>query len=212
MKARALQLAVIMVLASLAVVGRLALVWLPNVSVSFLALAVAGLFYGVRVGAAVGLIGRLASDLVISGLNPILLPMTFVEGGIGALLGVLGHWVRMDKGSGPLSFFQRLLLFDLGLGMTVLHSVLSDSVTWVFYNLVLLDAPDAARGTLWTTLVFLGLAFNVMPAIVHGLLFAAAIPPIGRGLRAAGLIAGTREHPEATRLQPAQELAPPVWR
>ena len=188
MNAPALRLAIILSLASLSIVGRLALVWIPNVSLSFLALAVAGLAYGVRTGAMVGFLGRLGSDLLISGLNPILFPMTLVETLFGAAFGLAGRFVDVANMMARATWWTRMLLFDLGIVVTLAYSVVSDSVSWMFYNLVLVDAPDAARGVLWTTLVLMGLVFNVVPAIVHGVLFAAALPPIFRGLEASSLL------------------------
>lgn len=206
MNAPAMRLAVILSLASLSIVGRLALVWIPNVSLSYLALAVAGLCYGVRVGAAVGLLGRLGSDLLLSGLNPVLLPMTLVETGFGALFGGIGHAVDVPRVLSRASWWNRLILFDLGIGVTLGYSVASDSVTWVFYNWILADAPDAARGTLWVTLVLLGLAFNVLPSLVNGFLFAAALPPIFRGLAASSLL---REKAHPSRDEPVESAGPP---
>jgi hypothetical protein len=187
-KASSLRLSIILSLAAVSIVGRLALVWIPNVSLSYLALAVAGLAYGVRAGAAVGFLGRLGSDLLISGLNPILFPMTLVETLFGAGFGLLGFFIDVPRFLGGTNWWTRLILFDVGVTVTLAYSVASDSVTWLFYNVILTDAPDAARGTLWTTLVFLGLAFSVVPAIVHGILFAAALPPIFRGLDASSLL------------------------
>ncbi len=191
MKSPALRLAIILSLASLSIAGRLAFVWIPNVSLSFLVLAVAGLAYGIRTGAAVGFLGRLGSDLLISGVNPILLPMTFVETLFGLAFGIVGHFVDVPRFFARVTWWTRIILFDLGLAVTILYSIVADSVSWVFYNWILADAPDAARGTLWTTLVLLGLAFNVVPALLHGLLYAAALPPIFRGLEASSLLGET---------------------
>lgn len=188
MNAPALRITIILSLASLSIVGRLALVWVPNISLSFLALAVAGFAYGVRAGAMVGFLGRLGSDLLISGLNPILLPMTLVETLFGAAFGLAGRSIDMPRFFSRPTWWNRMILFDVGLIVTLAYSIVADSVSWIFYNLLLSDAPDAARGVLWTTLVLLGLVFNVIPAIIHGLLFAAALPPIFRGLEASSLL------------------------
>lgn len=188
MKAPALRLAIVLSLASLSIVGRLALVWLPNVSLSFLALAVAGLAYGVRTGAAVGFLGRLGSDLLISGFNPILFPMTIVESLVGAGFGLAAHAVDVRAMMLNATWWTRMLLFDLGLIVTLTYSVAADSMSWIFYNLILTGAPDAARGVLWTTLVLMGLVFNVIPAIIHGLVFATVLPPLFRGLDASSLL------------------------
>lgn len=191
MNSPALRLAIILSLAGLSIAGRLAFVWIPNVSLSFLVLAVAGLAYGMRTGAAVGFLGRLGSDLLISGVNPVLLPMTFVETLFGLGFGIMGRFVDVPRSFARVTWWTRIILFDVGVAVTIAYSIVSDSVSWVFYNWILSDAPDAARGTLWTTLVLLGLAFNVVPALVHGVLFAAALPPIFRGLEASSLLRET---------------------
>ena len=188
MNAPALRLTIILALSALSIVGRLAVVWLPNVSLSYLALAVAGLAYGVRTGAAVGFLGRLGSDILISGLNPILVPMTIVETMFGAAFGIIGTTFDATTFLSRATWWTRLILFDLGIVVTLAYSVAADSATWVYYNLLLTDAPDAARGTLWTTLVVMGLVFSVIPAILNGVLFAAGLPPIFRGLEASALL------------------------
>lgn len=204
MKSPGLRLAIILGLATLSIVGRLAFVWLPNVSLSLLVLAVAGVAYGARVGSAVGFLGRLGSDLLISGLNPIVFPMVLVETAIGFVIGIMGHRFDLQRVFMRANWWTRLVLFDAGLFLTFGYSVASDSVTWVFYNLILHDAPDAATGQLWTTLVIMGLVFNIVPAILHGILFAASLPPILRGLDAASLLPEPKPSPP-----PAAETTDP---
>lgn len=195
MTSAGLRLPVIVTLASLAVVGRLALLSMPGVSLSFLVVFVAGVAFGARVGASVGVLGRLASDLLLSGLDPIFLPMAIVEGSLGIVAGLLGHVFDFGQRADARGLLPRALLASLGLLFTLAFSVLADTFTWLFYNWILPSVDDAARAALWGTLVLRGLVFNLPSAIFNAALFSAAVPPILMGLRANGLLTDSTDSP-----------------
>jgi uncharacterized membrane protein len=192
---RTLRLTMTLALAACYVVGRLVLLSLPNVSFSYLVVFIAGVAFGPRMGASVGFVGRIASDLVVSGLNPVLLPMAFVDLVIGLCSGLLGRAVNVGQ-RGPIAgLWTRSILVNVGLWLTVAYSVLADTLTWVFYNFLLPQAPNAAKQALWGTLVVSGLVFSVPAIVFNMVLFATAAPPILRNLHEAGLLQEPRPVP-----------------
>lgn len=184
----ALRLTLTVTFAAFAVVGRLALLGVPGVSLSFLVVFLAGVAYGVRVGMGVGLLSRLASDLLISGLNPVFAPMALVELLLGLLAGLLGHLFDFGQRGAAPGLMTRALLVQCGLFFTLAFSVAADTLTWAFYAALLPTVPEAASQTLWGTLVLRGILFNVPSVAFNAILFPAAVPPILRSLRANGLL------------------------
>jgi hypothetical protein len=172
---------------AMAVAGRLALTAvLPNLSLAYVVVFVAGLLFGAGVGAWAGLLGMAVSNLLITGLY--LVP--FANAPAMALVGVLGGLLRRMDFSGAAG---RTLAASCGIVATVLFSVAADAATW-------LAVPDyrAVPGSLGV-LVLQGLAFNVVPAAANAVLFAAAVGPVSAAVRGSGAFPAREERPRAHR-------------
>lgn len=162
---------------ALAVAGRLALTAvLPNLSLAYVVVFVAGLLFGVRVGAWAGLLGMAVSNLLITGLY--LLP--FANAPAMALIGVMGGLLggvdfsgrgRADRWAG------RTLAAACGIVAMVLFSVTADVATWLAVS-EYRTTPGSLR-----VLVLQGLAFNLVPAVANAVLFAAAVGPVSAAVR-----------------------------
>lgn len=183
-----LRWAIVPALAALAIAGRLALVSLPNISLSFFVLFLAGVAYGPRVGALVGLLSRLGSDLVLTGLNPVFLAMAPVDAFLGALAGWIGLLVNFGQRAREPYLHAAILAGTLGWMYTFAFSIAADTSTWLLYSVFLPGLGGEASTVLWTTLVLAGIAFNVVPAIFNAVVFGTATYPVLRALRAADLI------------------------
>jgi len=198
--------AIVLGLAGLAVVGRLSLIAIPNVSLSYLVVFLAGAAYGVRVGASVGLVSRVAVDLMISGLNPILVPMAFVEASMGFFAGLLHRRTNLGQQRPASGFHTRVLLLAIAIVYTLLYSVLADTADWLFFSVFLPNAPSVARTALWATLVLKGLIFMVPAVFFNAAVFPAVVPPILNALRNAGLLPEPASAP-LRRLTPVADAA-----
>ncbi len=164
---------------ALGVAGRLALVGLPNVALTYVVVFLGGLVFGVRVGVWAGLWSMVLSNLVLTGLYP----GSFANAPAMALLGLLGGLLRPLDLSGPASssldrFLGRVLAGGAGFLGTMLFSVTSDLFEWVL-------APEL-RGDVAVLVarVVAGLLFNVVPAILNALVFAASVVPVHAAFRA----------------------------
>lgn len=179
------RIARISALAALAIVGRLAFVWAPNFALTYYMVFLAGVLDGRRAGAAVGLIAMTVTNLLYSGLHPVLL----ANGLAMALLGVLGGSVRRWVARTPRDRLDRTLRISLlaacGLFGTFLFSVASDLVG--FATSFLFTPEGAAIGTrALLPMLLMGLAFNLGPALLNALLFAGLTPALLTALRRAG--------------------------
>lgn len=167
---------------ALAVLGRLAFLWAPNVALTYLVVFVAGLAFGARFGGAVGLAAMTLSNLLVSGLDPVLL----VNGPAMALLGVVGGLLaRVVDLSDARARRPLVVAFAafLGVACTLVFSVAADSAAFALYY-----APSgAADGRVWFALVMAGLAFNALPAAANGVLFALGLAPTLTALTRAGV-------------------------
>ncbi|MEA3166378.1 MAG: Cobalt transport protein [Thermoplasmata archaeon] len=167
---------------AMAVAGRLALtVAVPNVSLAYVVVFVAGLVFGARVGAFAGFLGMAITNVLLTGFY--LVP--FANAPAMALVGVLGGLLRRVDFSGRTPadrWAGRLLAASCGILATVLFSVAADVATWAIvpeYR----DTPGTLR-----TLVLAGLAFNLLAAAVNAVLFAAAVAPVSSAARSAGVL------------------------
>lgn len=176
--------------------------WWPNVALTYFVVFAAGVAYGAAVGASVGLLAMVATNLLLTGLHPVLL----VNSPAMALLGALGGWLSrfVDFGQrgegGALAAGVAALAGALA---TVLFSVAADLASWALFL-----APSGASTATLRVLVLAGLAFNAVPALVNVALFAGALAPTLRALRAAGLLPAppAQAPPEAT---PSTAAPPP---
>jgi len=185
---RAHRWAVVAALAALAVAGRLALVAWPGVSLSYFVLFIAGVAYGPIVGLLVGLLERVSTDVLLSGLNPVFLTMAPVEAMLGLLAGLAGRLVNWgQRGREPIAFASVLAAWA-GAMMTILFSVAADTINWLAVRTLLprLDPEAAQMG--WVALVARGLVFNVPSLVFNAALFAAAAYPTLLALRRSGVL------------------------
>ncbi len=185
---RAHRWAIVVSLSALAIAGRLALVNIPNVSLGYFVLFVAGVAYGPLVGLQVGLIARLSTDLMLTGLNPIFAPMAGVDALFGAVAGLLGRLVNFGQRDRQPYAYTAILAGVTGWAMTAFYSIAADTATWTFFRLMP-SADGGASEALWTLLVVRGLIFNIPAMIVNAVLFAGGAYPVLRALRLSGALA-----------------------
>lgn len=178
---------------AMAVAGRLALtVAVPNVSLTYAIVFVAGLVFGARVGAAAGFLAMAITNVMLTGFY--LVP--FANAPAMALVGVLGGALgRVDfTGRTPADRWAgRLLAASCGILSTALFSVTADLATWA-----MVPEYRAADGSL-RLLVLAGLGFNVLAAAVNAVLFAAAVAPVSAAARQAGVLPGAVTAQGSTR-------------
>ncbi len=162
----------IVAITALAAAGRLALVAFPNISLTFVIVFAGGVALGARVGFWAGFWSMLLTDLMLSGL---FLP-ALVNVPTMALVGALGgafHGTRWDD-----RWQARSTAATLGIVATLAWSVATDALSWAII------AERRESLALLQVTVLAGLVFNALPALVNGVLFAAAIGPVGRAFSA----------------------------
>jgi hypothetical protein len=184
-----MRLGVLVALTALAAAGRLMLLALPNISLTFLVVAVAGLAYGGRVGAAVGFASMALTSLMLGGPTPSALTGASAVALLGALCGLL----RPTGFPGPRrSAAQTVTAAGLGVLLQLAFSLSADAMGWALFA-----AREAGALPLPWYLAG-GLLFNVPAAAFQAALFAGALQPVLRALRAAGLA------PERAASRPAR--------
>ena len=172
---------VLLGLTALAAAGRMVFLWAPNVAPTFFIAFVAGVAYGARAGAFVGGFSMLVTDLVLSALHPVLVVNTSAMAAVGAAGGLLGRAVDFGQARDLPRGYAAALAGLVGVLVIVGFSLLSDAVSYaLFYR---------SGAEVFRALVLAGLAFNALPAVVNGVLFATATYPVLRALRKAGLAA-----------------------
>lgn len=179
----------IVAVASLAAMGRLALVAVPNVALTYVVVFLGGVIWGPRAGAVGALLAMVLTDLLLSGLAP----AAFVNAPAMALIGLAGGLLPRsivhalaardaDRSRGAVRMAGQVAAVStaasLGIVLTLLFSVATDTLTW-------LVIPEArALPGAWQTLIVAGLAFNALPALVNGILFAITVGPTVRAMDA----------------------------
>lgn len=165
----------VLAVAALSAAGRMALLPLPNVKLTYTVVFLAGVVYGARVAFIGGALGMLVTDVMLSGFYP----MAFVNVPAMGALALLGAALRRLDFSGA-SRADRVagcvFAFAAGVFATLLFSVLADVLTW----LVFLHSQPGAL----VPLLLAGVAFNVLPAIGNGVIFALSVGPVQRTFRA----------------------------
>ncbi len=189
--------------AALAIAGRMAFLWAPNYALTHLVVFCAGVLLGPLAGIAVALIAMTTTNLVLSGLHPILL----ANGTAMAMIGLLGGLLRpvvlarldtlLDRA------FQVALLGAVGLFATLLFSVLSDLMGFVIQFLVTPEGAMVGTQAL-VPMLLAGLLFNLGPAIMNLLLFATATPALVHTLQQSGHL----PQPTTERQRPTPSPAP----
>ncbi len=170
-----IRFAPLVAVSALGVAGRLPFVALPNVALTYVVVFAGGMAFGPLVGLFAGMASMAITDVMLSGL----LPAPFANVPAMGLVGLAGAACRrLGRGDGSAAdrWGTRLLAGVLGVVVTLAFSILADAATWA---IVADYRYDVAR---LKVLVWAGLAFNVLPAAINGILFAAAITPLARGL------------------------------
>lgn len=160
----------IVAVAALAIAGRLAFVVLPNIALTYVVVFLGGTLFGARVGFWAAFWAMVLTDLMLTGLAP----TAFLNAPAMGLLGLLGGWTRgLLQGRDG-----RIWAAVFGVLGTLLFSLVMDLATWAV-------VPEFRTSTdlLWIR-VAAGLAFNVVPAITNGVLFAVAAGPVARAAAA----------------------------
>lgn len=167
----------VLAVAALSAAGRMALLPLPNVKLTYAVVFLAGVVYGARAAFVGGALGMLVTDVMLSGFYP----MAFVNVPAMGALALFGAALRRLDFSGASRADRvagRVFAFAAGILATLLFSLLADVVTW----LVFLHSQPGAL----VPLLLAGIAFNVFPAIGNGVIFALSVGPVQRAFRALG--------------------------
>lgn len=160
----------IVAVTALAVAGRLALVAVPNVSLTFAIVFAGGVAFGARVGWWAGIWSMFLTDLILSGL---FLP-AFVNVPTTALLGASGGaFSRQWRRPGATGLGTRMFAAAIGILGTLAWSIATDALSWAVI------AENRASVDRLRFAVVAGLVFNAVPALVNGFLFAAIVSPVG---------------------------------
>lgn len=152
-------------IAALCAAGRIAFLVLPNVALTFVVAFLGGLLWGPWVAAAGAFFGMGITDLMLTGLYP----GGFVNAPAMGLLGLLGGLLRRFD-------LDAAACAAIGILATFLFSLAADTLTWLLLY--------ASVGSAWSAIVLAGFAFNVVPALVNGALFAASVPATRRAYQA----------------------------
>lgn len=152
---------------ALAAAGRLAFIAIPNVALTYVFIFIAGLLYGPLLAVAAAIAAMIGTNLLLSGLAP----TAYVNVPAMALVGLIGGMMRGINFQTPQGKFLAAIT---GFIATLAFSVAADSLAWAI-------VPEF-RGSvaLLEIRVIAGLAFNLLPAIVNALLFAAVCGPTQR--------------------------------
>jgi uncharacterized membrane protein len=170
----------LLAVAAIATASRLALAPVPHLKLTYLAVFLGGLLFGARVGALAAALAMALSNLLLTGL----MPQAFVNVPAMAALGALGGALsridfsgrsRADRAAGA------LLAGATGVLATLLFSILADATDW----LALPELRALGLPGLWARIAS-GLFFNIAlgAALFNGILFAVAVGPTQRTLRA----------------------------
>lgn len=180
------RLGLLIALTALAAAGRLLLLALPNVSLTFLVVAVAALAYGPRMAVAVGGLAMLLTSLMLTGPAPGPVLAAAVVAALGGALGLL----RGLGFPGPRpTLAGAVAAAALGAGFQLVFSVTVDTAGWAVFA----GASEATLPLLAAT-VLAGLLFNIPAAAFQAALFAGALQPVVHALRAAGLAEAPARH------------------
>lgn len=191
--------------AAMAIAGRVAFLWAPNLALTYYIVFLAGLLEGALAGAVVGLVAMTATNLMLSGIHPVL----FANGPAMALLGLAGGLMRPWLLRMPVDridvVLRRTGLFALGLFGTFLFSVASDLVGYLMQYGV---TPEGSTigGRALVPYLMAGLSFNLLPALLNAALFAFVTPGLVRALQRSGHLPDPR--PDATPGQAAPGHVP----
>lgn len=181
----------IVAVTALGVAGRLAFVGLPNVALTYVVVFLGGMVFGARVGALAGFWSMVFSNFFLTGL----LPSAFANAPAMALIGLLGGLIRPLDVSGANTMDRwtgRILASIIGFVGTLLFSATSDALEWVL-------VPELRGGAdILVARIIAGWIFNILPAVLNAVLFAATVVPIHGAFRA--LESGEKGHEASNRV------------
>ena len=192
---RDLRLVRIAALAALAITGRLVFLGLPNVALTFFVVFIAGILEGWVAGAIVGLVAMTVTNLMLSGLHPVLLANGPAMALIGVLGGLLSPWLLRPASDRLDTALRTVALFVVGFFGTLLFSVVSDVANYAIVYGLIPEARSVGTDAL-STYVLAGLVFNLVPGLLNSIPFWAATTPLLHALRAAGLVRGPSPGPD----------------
>ncbi|MBW3581701.1 MAG: ECF transporter S component [Euryarchaeota archaeon] len=179
------RLTLIAAFTALAIAGRIAFLWAPNIALTYYVVFFAGVVLCTRAGALVGLLAMTVTNLMLSGLHPVL----FANAPAMALLGVAGGLLRplfvrpaKDRTGKAL---RVTVLACVGLWGTLLFSLTTDLLGYALQYGATPEGRAIGTAALVPYLVA-GLLFNLVPAVVNALLFATLTPSLLDVLRRAG--------------------------
>jgi hypothetical protein len=157
----------IVALTAVAVAGRMALVAVPNISLVHVVVFVGGLVFGTRIAMLAAMFAMIISNLLLSGF----VPTSFVNVPAMMVVGLIGGTLRQVKFNDRPG---RVLAFIVGLVATLAFSIVADVSEWLL-------VPEFRGDVAYLQVrILAGLAFNVIPAFVHGALFALVAGPVQR--------------------------------
>lgn len=171
------QFAALVAVTALAMVGRMAFVALPNISLTYVVVFAGGLLFGSRLGATAGALAMTLTNLLLTGAY---LP-SFANVPAMAFIGLLGGLLQtLDMTQDH--WLGRLTAGAIGFVTTLAFSALADGATWLL-------VPEFRGDTAaLRILLTAGIAFNAIPAAVNAALFALAVAPLSRAAQAVGWI------------------------
>lgn len=172
------KIALIAMLNALAVGGQIVSLPFPGVSLIYLVIVISGIAYGFSIGACVGFLSMLISDIIV-GFNPIDLWVVIAMSLIGAFSGILSK-INFGQLYDTNSFYNRVFLGFYGVLIVIFFSLFTDMGWWFLWF------PHTWNA--YVTVALTGLAFNVPSMIFNAVLFGIVIPPVLIALRKAGLI------------------------
>jgi hypothetical protein len=172
-------------LAALAIIGRIAFLWAPNYALTYFVVFFSGVLLGPLAGAGVGVIAMTTTNLLLSGLHPVLL----ANAGAMAMIGMMGGLLRrilLAPATGRLDkSFQWVVAGAAGLFGTFLFSAMTDLLSFLLQFMLTPEGATVGTRAL-LPLLLMGLAFNLGPAIMNMVLFATATPALLAGLQKSG--------------------------
>ncbi len=184
-------------LAALAITGRLVFLGLPNVALTYFVVFMAGVLDGPRAGAIVGLVAMTVTNLMLSGLHPVLLANGPAMALLGVAGGLLGPWLARAPRDATDRALRATTLFVVGFFGTLVFSVTSDLVNHVLVYGIMPEGRGVGSAALGPYLLS-GLAFNLVPGLLNTIPFVVATTPLLHGLRRAGLARRYSATPPAT--------------
>ncbi len=158
---------------AIALAGRMALIAVPNISLTYVVVFAGGIAFGPLVGVLAGLTSMGLSNIMLSGFAPGAYANVPAMAVVGLFGGVLARFDMTQPGS-------RWVLASWGVLATFGFSILADVSEWFLI-------PEFRNSaTFLQARIIGGLAFNVVPAATNAVLFAAVVPAVQRAFRRPG--------------------------